>query len=150
MPFARTELGDSVHSLEARARATKAIAPRAQTAVCRRGGCTRGCEGACDGARLSLALENTSDMSVKIGENPLKATQYEKYSFDVNALLILLYLDVESCLIIGFSLHEEAVKVLPVNTSFQINVPVQINVWAGIFSRNNKRTGPNKHTGWKN
>ena len=103
MPFARTELGDSVHSLEARARATKAIAPRAQTAARRRGGSTRGCEGACDGARLSSALENTSDMSVKIGENPLKATQSEKYSFDVNALLILLNLDVECCLIIGFS-----------------------------------------------
>ena len=103
MPFARTELGDSVHSLEARARATKATAPRAQIAARRRGDCTRGCEGACGGARLSLALENTSDMSVKIGENPLKATQYEKYSFDVNALLILLYFDLESCLIIGFA-----------------------------------------------
>ena len=68
-----------------------------------RGGCTRGCEGAWDGAPLSLALENTSDMSVKIGENLLKATQYEMYSLDLNALLILLYLDVKSCLIIGFS-----------------------------------------------
>ena len=27
---------------------------------------------------LSSALENTSDMSVKIGENPLKATLYKK------------------------------------------------------------------------
>ena len=30
------------------------------------------------GARLSSALENTSDMSVKIGENPLKAYSIQK------------------------------------------------------------------------
>ena len=30
----------------------------------------------------------------------------------------------------------------------QINVRVQISVLAGNFGKNNKRTGPNKHTGW--
>ena len=32
---------------------------------------------------------------------------------------------------------------------FQINVRVQINVRAGKFATDNKRTVPNKHTGWK-
>ena len=31
----------------------------------------------------------------------------------------------------------------------QINVQVQINVRAGQLVKINKRTGPNKHTGWK-
>ena len=30
----------------------------------------------------------------------------------------------------------------------QINEWVQISVQAGIFVKNNKRTGPNKRTGW--
>ena len=31
----------------------------------------------------------------------------------------------------------------------QINIRVQLGIWGGHFGKNNKRTGPNKHTGWK-
>ena len=32
---------------------------------------------------------------------------------------------------------------------FQINVRVQINIRAGKFAKNNKRTGPKRNTDWK-
>ena len=40
-------------------------------------------------------------------------------------------------------------KIKSYTLGFQINVQVQINVRAGKFATNNKRTGPNEHTNWK-
>ena len=38
---------------------------------------------------------------------------------------------------------------LTITLGTQINVRVQLGIRGGHFGKNNKCTGPNKHTGWK-